>query len=327
MIRYGIVGTGWITDVFIEGASMVEGLILSAVCSRDKDKADNFAKKHNAPFAFTNYKEMALSDKIDAVYIASPNSCHYEQSKFFLQNGKHVICEKPITVKPEELQELQNLAKDKNLIYIEATKMLYQPHREIIKEALKKIEPITNARFDFSKVSSHYFRLLEGELPNVFNPKFGTGCLMDLGIYCVYPAIDLFGKPKEIINRAGMLPTGTDGFDNAIFIYDDKQVNITCSKVGSSVITSEIMGLYGSIKIGSISRFDDAVLVKEDGTEERLVEIFTGAELMKNEAEAFYRYITDFDNYKEEYFKNSEITLTVNRVLKEMRDQAGISFE
>ena len=87
-----------------------------------------------------------------------------------------------------------------------------------------------------------------------------------------------------------MLPTGTDGFDNAIFIYDDKQVNITCSKVGSSVITSEIMGLYGSIKIGSISRFDDAVLVKEDGTEERLVEIFTGAELMKNEAEAFYRY-------------------------------------
>ena len=63
---------------------------------------------------------MAADEEIDAVYIASPNRLHYEQSKLFLQHGKHVICEKPITVEPEELQELQELAQQKNLIYIEA---------------------------------------------------------------------------------------------------------------------------------------------------------------------------------------------------------------
>ena len=80
MVRYGTIGTGWITDAFIKGAEMVEGLELVAVYSREQEKGDQFAHEHGAPLVFTDYKKMAECDDIDAVYIASPNALHYEQS-------------------------------------------------------------------------------------------------------------------------------------------------------------------------------------------------------------------------------------------------------
>lgn len=326
MVRYGTIGTGWITDAFIKGAQMVEGLELIAVCSREQEKGDRFASEHGAPLMFTDYKKMAECDDIDAVYIASPNVFHYEQSKLFLQHGKHVICEKPITVEPEQLIELQTLAEEKGLIYMEAIMMLHLPQRKILHEAVGRIGKVTTARFDFSQLSSKYPAFLAGNLPNIFNPQLATGCLMDLGIYCVYPAVDLFGEPQEIHTEAGFLSTGADGFDNSIFIYPDKQVNISCSKIGQSTIGSEIMGDQGTISIRSISQLTNITFISRDGREEKLVGSIEKSKLMSGEAESFYRYITFPETYKAEYRENSRLTLLVNRLLQQMRQQAGIVF-
>lgn len=83
---------------------------------------------------------------------------------------------------------------------------------------------------------------------------------MDLGIYCIYPAVDLFGEPREIATKAGFLSSGADGFDNSIFIYPDKQVSISCSKIGQSAIGSEIMGDQGTLLIRSISQLTNIPL-------------------------------------------------------------------
>ncbi len=326
MINYGTIGTSWITEAFIQGSQMVNGLKLTAVHSRNYDKGKAFAEKYNANHIFTDYEEMAKSPFIDAVYIASPNFLHYEQSKCFLQNGKHVICEKPITINPCKLEELQKLANEKNLIYMEAIMMLHLPQRKILKEALKKIGNIFSARFDFSQLSSKYQALINGENPNIFNPEYATGCLMDLGIYCVYPALDLFGEPEKIINTAQFISTGADGLNNAIFIYPDKQINISCSKLCESSLGSEIMGDSGTIKIRSISKLTEIKIIKNDKTEEFLVGDIEKAVLMSGEAKSFYNYITDFESYKDEYFKCQKITLSVNKSLKVMREQAGIIF-
>ncbi len=326
MVRYGTVGTGWITDAFIKGTQMVEGLELYAVCSRERKKGEQFASDHGAKLVFTNCQEMAECDEIDAVYIASPNALHYEQSKLFLQHGKHVICEKPITVEPEELMELQALAEEKSLIYMEAIMMLHLPQRELLRKALRRIGRVTTARFDFSQLSSKYPALLAGELPNIFNPRLATGCLMDLGIYCVYPAVDLFGEPQEISTNAGFLPSGADGYDNAIFVYPDKQVSISCSKLGQSVIGSEIMGDEGTIIIHSISKLTGISVIDRDGREEKLVGNVEKSELMSKEAQSFYNYITSPERYQTEYRENNRLTLLVNQLLKQMRKQAGIVF-
>ena len=104
MIRFATVGTGWIVGEFLRGAKEVPEVEYVACYSRTRERGELFAREWGAQKVYTDLEQMAQDDTIDAVYIASPNSLHYEQSKLFLQNGKHVICEKPITVEPEQLK-------------------------------------------------------------------------------------------------------------------------------------------------------------------------------------------------------------------------------
>lgn len=325
MVRYGVIGTAWITDSFIEGASLIEGLMLAAVYSRNLETGKNFADKYGNTNIFTNLPEMAKSD-IDAVYIASPNSLHYEQSKLFLEKGKHVICEKPITVTCQELKELQALAKDKNLIYMEAIMMLHLPQVKLLREAISRIGKVTSARLDFSQLSSRYQSYLDGELPNIFNPEFATGCLNDLGIYCIYPALLFFGKPQEVIATAKLMDTGADGSGQAFLNYPDKQFTITYSKLGQSFIGSEIHGDKGTIVIKSISQLKDMKIIFSDGLEEILIGDVEKHILMSGEAQSFYRYITDFTHYSEEYQQGQKLALGVAEIMEDIRLQSHIIY-
>ena len=130
MIKYGVIGSGWIAEEFVKGANLVDGFVFSAMYSRTFEKGKAFAEKFADVPVYTDINDFAKSD-IDAVYIASPNSLHYSQSKLMLENGKHVLCEKPITVLSEEFVELSELAESKGLVYTEAIMMLHLPQRKI----------------------------------------------------------------------------------------------------------------------------------------------------------------------------------------------------
>lgn len=95
-IRLGIIGSSWISCEMIRGAKSTGFFTLEAVYSRTKERAESFAREQGALHTFTSLQEMAASPLLDAVYIASPNVCHVEQCRLFLQNGKHVLCEKPL---------------------------------------------------------------------------------------------------------------------------------------------------------------------------------------------------------------------------------------
>lgn len=290
MIKYGVIGSGWIAEEFIKGANLVDGLVFSAMYSRKFEKGKAFAEKFADVPVYTDINDFAKSD-IDAVYIASPNSLHYSQSKLMLENGKHVLCEKPITVLPEEFVELSELAESKGLVYTEAIMMLHLPQRKIIKEKLKSLGKISMAHFDFSQLSSKYPALIRGENPNIFNPEMKTGCLRDLGIYCFYPALDFFGKPEKIISSAGFLSTGADGYGSAILDYADKQVTLTYSKIGQDFSGSQIIGDKGTMTIGSVSKLTDIVIHYNDGATEKVYSDVEKHILMSAEAKDFSDYI------------------------------------
>ena len=120
MIRLGTIGTSGICEHFLNGVALTNKYILSAVYSRRYETGIAFGEKFGCKTVFTDLELMAKSDLIDAVYIASPNSFHYSQSKIFLENKKHVICEKPIATNAEEYIELKQLADKNGLIYMEA---------------------------------------------------------------------------------------------------------------------------------------------------------------------------------------------------------------
>jgi predicted dehydrogenase len=324
-IKYATIGTSWITEAFITGTQLKKSMKLNAVFSRDAEKARKFGLKFGCDTIFNDIQELAAYEGIDAVYIASPNSLHYSQSKLFLQNGKHVLCEKPITVTPAEYEELTELADKNKLIYLEALMIAHHPEREKIKQALEKIGNITTARLDFSQLSSRYQSMLEGKTPNVFNPAMAGGCLMDMGVYCVFPAVDWFGIPDKIFTFAGKVSSGVDGYLNSLFIYSDKQVDISLSKLGQSVLGCEILGDAGTITIGFIVEMRDVFLVKRDGKKETVIRNYSRSELMSSEAESFCSYISHFNTSEKEYRHVQNQTLKVLRVLDQIKGLARIN--
>ncbi len=326
-MNYAIIGTGWIAEAFAQGARLAGGFSLYAVYSRKEETGKIFAEKVGAKCVFTDLLKMAECKEIEAVYVASPNALHYQQSKLLLQNGKHVICEKPICVEPEEFEELSALANEKNLVYMEAIMMMHFPAREVIKNAMKKIGKITSAHLDFSQLSSKYPALKRGENPNIFNPEMATGCLMDLGVYNIYLALYLFGEPEEIIASAQFLETGADGLGTAIFRYPDKLVTLTFSKLGQSHSPSEIYGDEGTILIESISKLTGVKLISSSGEEEMLWGDTEKEEVMMHEARNFRRYIESRSEYENEYSKCTEMALSVSRTMKKIREICSIKFD
>lgn len=325
-MNYAIVGTGWIAKAFADGAKAAGGFTPYAVYSRSREKGENFAKEIGAKKVFTDIEKMAECEEIEAVYIASPNSLHYSQSKLFLYHSKHVICEKPITVEPEEFEELFNFAKSKKLVYMEAIMMMHFPNRVLIENAMKKIGKIYSAHIDFSQLSSKYQAYKNGENPNIFNPEFATGCLMDLGIYNVYAALYFFGKPKKINATAHFLESGADALGTAVFHYPDKQVTLTYSKLGQSHYGSQIFGDEGTLTIESVSKLINAKLFLNDGTVETIAGETEKEKVMSFEAADFLKYISQYDKYRQEYFNCAEYSLEVSRIMKEIRKQCNIKF-
>ena len=323
MVKYGVIGSGWIAEEFVKGAQTVEGLQFAAMYSRTYEKGREFAEKFGCENIYTDLEKFAESD-IDAVYIASPNLLHYEQSRLMLEHGKHVLCEKPITITPDELTELFSLAQSKNLIYTEAIMMMFSPNKNLLRNALGKIGKITTAHFDFSQLSSKYKALKNGENPNIFNPEMKTGCLRDLGIYCYYPAVEFFGIPEKIMSRAGFIETGADGYGTAVLDYPDKQVTLTYSKIGQDYLGSQIFGDKGTITIESISKLTNVKIHFADGKTEEVTGDTQKHILMAYEAEKFYGFITDFEKNKEEYFEINTKIFEVNKLMYEVKNQCNI---
>ncbi len=316
MIKYSVIGTSWITESFIEGASLCPELSLDGVYSRSIQKGKSFKNKVGALRAFSSFEELLKSDT-ELVYVASPNVCHFSQCKALLENGKHIICEKPITVTENEFSLLSDLAKEKNLIYFEAIMYMHSKYRSALKDAVNNLGIIKTAYFDFSQLSSKYNAFKNGENPNIFNPEMKTGALNDLGIYCVYPAIDLFGEPYEIIPSQHFLSTGADGCGSAVFKYSDKLVNITYSKIGQSRGVSQILGDLGTITIGSISQTDNIDFYNNQGEKTQLVPDINKKYHMANEAFSAVEFIKNPNS--EHYAECCEKTKIVLRCMEKMR--------
>ena len=325
MIRLGTVGTSRICDWFLSGCEYCGRYKLSAVYSRDAGRGREFAEAHGCKTVFTSLYEMAESDLIDAVYIASPNRFHAEQSRIFLENGKHVLCEKPIVVNADEYIELKKTADRNGLIYLEAMMPRHIPKNREIKEAVRQIGDIVLARIDYCQRSSRLETLERGEQVNIFDMSLHAGTLMDIGIYCVYGAVDLLGKPRSISAEKRLLPCGADGSGHAVFKYDGFDALLTYSKTADGALGSEIIGSRGTLKLRFISQYAGVSLVK-DGEEKQITGFPSRAELMSGEADHFADYIIDPAGTREKYDADSELALDVHRCMDEIKKSAGLVY-
>ena len=126
IVRWGIVGAGNIARKFARAVKNVEGAELVAVASTNAERGRAFAEKFSIPNLFVGYEEMAKSELVDAVYIATPHPLHKPCSEIFINAGKHVLCEKPICVNAREAEELFALASEKGKAQIAALLLQYK---------------------------------------------------------------------------------------------------------------------------------------------------------------------------------------------------------
>lgn len=260
MINFAVIGTNWITEKFVNATRFENELSIEAVYSRTLQSAQVFADKFAVSDCYDDLKALSQTTNIEAVYIASPNVLHFEQSMMMLKAGKHVICEKPLASNSKQVDLLFKTAIDNNVILFEAYMTAHLPNFKQIKENLPKLGKLRKANIHYCQYSSRYPAYLEGKNPNTFNPAFSSGSIMDIGYYCIAFTVALFGRPNKIQASAYLLESGVDGCGTAMLDYGDFSVTIDHSKISASTLNNEIQGEKGSLLIEHVALCEKVTL-------------------------------------------------------------------
>lgn len=322
-IKLGTIGSGPIVHSILDNVAVTEGIRLAAVYSRTEEKGRELAAEYGADKVYTELDEFLKDEEVNVVYVASPNLLHYEQTKKALSAGKNVICEKPFCTKAEQARELAALAKERHLLLVDAVPTAFLPNFEVVKRELPKVGKVKLVLGNFSQYSSRYDLVLKGEKPNVFNPRYGGGCLMDINFYNVYLNIALFGKPKEAVYFPNIYEGLADTSGILVMKYDGFVSESAGAKDTWGVNSFQIEGEKGYIYVKSGSnRMAEVQVVTKDSEENFneqekpnpwFYEVRKWTELLLNE------------NY-EAVYQGLDVMVDVMEVLETARKKAGIIF-
>jgi predicted dehydrogenase len=322
-VRFGIIGTSGITENFLKGAAKVQDFELVGVYSRELDKAKGFGEKYGARLFFDSLEKMAGCEEIDAIYIASPNFMHASQTIICLEKGKHVLCEKAFASNSKEVKAMINAASKNNMVLMEAMKTTLNPNFKVIMDNIHKIGKIRRYFASYCQYSSRYDKYKDGIVLNAFKKELSNGALMDIGIYCIYPMVVLFGKPESLKADAIMLESGIDGQGSILFNYNDMSGVVQYSKIANSYLPCEIQGEEGSIIIDKINGPTNIKIKYKDGKEED-ISVVQETYDMCYETEEFIKIIKSGEKYSK--INSLETSLSVSEIMESAREQIGLEF-
>jgi predicted dehydrogenase len=239
---------GKIAKKFAADLQHVEGAVLMAVASRDIERAKAFATEFSVPKYFGTYEELVSSDEVDVIYVASPHSHHHEHTLLCLNHGKAVLCEKAFAINSRQAREMVDLARSKKIFLMEALWSRFLPHYQKVKGMLAegKLGEIKGMLANFG------FKPMPPVSPRLFDPSLGGGSLLDIGIYPIFFAQSLLGKPDNIIATMDPATTGVDEQCSMIFHYKNGQTATLFSTLASNLETdADIFGTEGRIRLTS----------------------------------------------------------------------------
>jgi predicted dehydrogenase len=217
-LRWGILGTGWIADQ-MTGDLRVLGSPVTAAGSRTRERAAAFAAAHGIPNAHGSYAELVSDPGVDVIYVATPHPSHAADAILALEAGKHVLVEKPFALNAAEARTIVELAAERGLVALEAMWTRWLPHMVRIREI------VASGRLGELRtlLADHTQKLPSDPAHRLQDPALGGGALLDLGVYPVSFAWDLFGAPVTVRAHSSPTPTGVDRQVAVILGYGDGQ--------------------------------------------------------------------------------------------------------
>jgi predicted dehydrogenase len=246
--RWGILGTGGIARQFTRDL-LLTGHTVTAVGSRAKESAAEFAELFELPAAHASYEALVADPEVDLVYVATPHPFHYQNARLALEAGKHVLVEKPFTLNAAEARRLVALAADRGLLVLEAMWTRWLPHMARLREIVAA-GTIGEVR---SMSADHTQRLPDDPGHRLNALELGGGALLDLGVYPVSFASQLFGAPQSIQATATFKETGADAQVATMFRYPGGQIATTYSaSTTQGPNVAVVLGTAGRIEIDSV---------------------------------------------------------------------------
>lgn len=248
--KFGIIGCGGIAARFAKAIGLVENAELYAAAARELTRAEAFAEKFDAKKAYESYRELVLDPKVEIVYIALIHNLHYEVARLCVEHGKAVICEKPFFISEEEGRSLHALAKDKNVLVMEAMWTRCLPAFLKAKEWAQN-GAIGNVKYVDAAFCFHFPFNEETKANRLYNPETAGGALLDAGVYPYEFITGMVGeKPSEIKAVIQKAPTGVDETVAMSLRFDSGILASGVTSIGVKVSdTAHIYGTGGKIKL------------------------------------------------------------------------------
>ncbi|MBT3321715.1 MAG: Gfo/Idh/MocA family oxidoreductase [Anaerolineae bacterium] len=246
-IKWGVISPGKIAHVFAKGVRVIPDAEIIAVASSNKERAKVFASEYKVSEAYDSYEALVANPDVEAVYISSLHHQHFEHSMLALKAGKHVLCEKPMTVNALEAKKLIDTAREKKLFLMEALWTRFLPIYDIVRQWLD------DRRIGEIKLLTSTFGFLaeEDESSRLFNPNLAGGSLLDIGIYPLAVSEWVMGAfPETMKVHALMGNTGVDELLSVILVYENGVVSqFTSTFLAENMNDFFIYGKKGYIRI------------------------------------------------------------------------------
>lgn len=260
MTGIGILGAGLMAERMAKTIAMMEGVKIQAVAARELDRARSFASRHAIGTAYGSYHELVSDPLVELVYIATPNTLHYEHCKLCLEHGKHVLCEKPFTIASAEAREIFAISKRLNLLAAEAMWTRFMPFSATIRDMLEN--GIIGRRVFLSANMGndvwHMERLRE--------PSLGGGALLDLGVYTLaFAAMFIDEKPEKIVAARIQHETGVDAQNTVSLSYrSGAMASLSSTMMTATEKRGAIYGEKGFLVVDNINNPTAAHLFSSD---------------------------------------------------------------
>lgn len=193
-IRWGILGCGKIANKFASDLKIVKDAELSAIASRSPEKGKAFCELYKPGFSYSTYEALVESTEVDAIYVATPHGFHYEHVMLCLEHGKAVLCEKAFALNLAQARDMVEFARKQKVFLMEAFWTKFLPQYETVMAMIRsgRIGEVKFIQSDFG------FKAPEPKAQRLFDPLLGGGSLLDIGIYPIFLAQSILGKPTQV---------------------------------------------------------------------------------------------------------------------------------
>ena len=318
-IKWAVLGTGVIANEMAQ-ALIKKGKSIYSVANRTHQKAVEFAKKYNIDKVYEDMNDVFEDPEVDVIYITTPHNTHYEFMIKAINNGKHILVEKSITLNTSELSRVINLAEQKGVVVAEAMTIYHMPIYKKLKEMLN-----SGVLGKVNLITMNFGSFKEYDMNNrFFNPNLAGGAMLDIGVYALsFIRWFMDSRPDKCASQTKSAPTGVDE-QATILLQNDKDQMATVALTMHSKQPKRVMISCekGYIEIMEFPRADKAIITEALTGEKR--EISAG-----NTADALYYELTDMEtaiNSGDASVMKLQYSIDVMDIMTRLRNEWGLKY-